>query len=105
MEKLTFTRQAMQDILAKGVEHCPHAEILWLMAAKEKWVGGDVSGAQAILASAFEKNEDSESIFLAAAKLAAETDQPSVAMQVLQKARAQADTERVGRSFFDLDSR
>ena len=85
----------MQDILAKGVQNCPHAEVLWLMAAKEKWVNGDVSGAQAILASAFEQNEDSESIFLAAAKLAAETDQPSVAMQVLQKARAQADTDRV----------
>ena len=65
------------------------------MAAKEKWIIGDVPGAQAILASAFEQNEDSESIFLAAAKLASETDQASAAMQILQKARAQADTERV----------
>jgi len=79
----------------RGVEHCPHAEVLWLMAAKEKWVGGDVTGAQAILAEAFKANEDSESIFLAAAKIAAETKQLVAAQQILLKARAQADTERV----------
>ena len=89
-------RQAVQDILAKGVEHCPRAEVLWLMAAKEKWVGGDIVGAQAILARAFVENEDSESIFLAAAKIAAETGEMSAARQILEKARAQADTERVG---------
>jgi pre-mRNA-processing factor 6 len=65
------------------------------MAAKEKWLGGDVPGAQAILAEAFKKNEDSESIFLAAAKIAAETNEMDAAQQILQKARAQADTERV----------
>jgi len=65
------------------------------MAAKEKWVGGDVVGAQAILSEAFKQNEDSESIFLAAAKLASETGEMDAAVQILQKARAQADTERV----------
>jgi pre-mRNA-processing factor 6 len=85
----------VQDILAKGYHHCPHAEVLWLMAAKEKWLGGDIPGAQAILADAFKQNEDSESIFLAAAKLASETNEMEAAIQILQKARAQADTERV----------
>lgn len=65
------------------------------MAAKEKWVGGDIPGAQAILAEAFKQNEDSESIFLAAAKLAAETGEMEAAIQILEKAKAQADTERV----------
>jgi pre-mRNA-processing factor 6 len=92
-------RQAVQDILAKGYQNCPTAEVLWLMAAKEKWVGGDVVGAQAILAEAFKQNEDSESIFLAAAKIAAETNEMEAAIQILQKARAQADTERVSLKF------
>ena len=65
------------------------------MAAKEKWMGGDIPGAQAILAEAFKANEDSESIFLAAAKLASETGEMEAAMQILEKAKAQADTERV----------
>lgn len=65
------------------------------MAAKEKWLGGDIPGAQAILAEAFKQNEDSESIFLAAAKLAAETNEMDAAQQILEKARSQADTERV----------
>ena len=66
------------------------------MAAKEKWLGGDIPGAHAVLANAFKQNEDSESIFLAAAKLASETNELEAAQQILQKARAQADTERVG---------
>ena len=52
-------------------------------------------GAQAILAEAFKQNEDSESIFLAAAKIASETNEMDAAVQILQKARAQADTERI----------
>lgn len=94
-------REEVQRILLKGVEHCPQAEVLWLMAAKEKWLHGDVAGAQAILAEAFKQNEDSESIFLAAAKLASETGQADAARQILEKARAQADTERVGRRVHD----
>lgn len=65
------------------------------MAAKEKWMGGDIPGAQAILQKAFEANEDSESIFLAAAKLASETGEMDAAQQIMEKARAQADTDRV----------
>jgi pre-mRNA-processing factor 6 len=65
------------------------------MAAKEKWVGGDIPGAQAILSEAFKQNEDSESIFLAAAKLASGTGEMEAAKQILEKARAQANTDRV----------
>lgn len=58
-------------------------------------MGGDIPGAQAILAKAFEANEDSESIFLAAAKLASESGDMEAALQILEKAKAQADTDRV----------
>jgi pre-mRNA-processing factor 6 len=65
------------------------------MAAKEKWLGGDIAGAKDILSRAFDQNPESESIWLAAAKLAAETGQMEAAMQVLDKARKEADTDRV----------
>ncbi len=65
------------------------------MAAKEKWLSGDVAGAKDILSKAFDENPESESIWLAAAKLAAETGQMEAAMQVLDKARKEADTDRV----------
>lgn len=94
-EKAHGTPDAVQSILLKGAEHCPHAEVLWLMAAKEKWLAGDIVGAQSILSSAFEQNEDSESIFLAAAKIASETNETEAARQILEKARTQANTERV----------
>ncbi|WVQ77204.1 hypothetical protein IAR50_006887 [Cryptococcus sp. DSM 104548] len=94
-EKAHGSPDTVQDILARGYTANPHAEVLWLMAAKEKWLSGDVQGAQAILASAFEQNEDSESIFLAAAKIAAESSEFAAAEQILEKARGQADTERV----------
>ncbi|WVN88097.1 uncharacterized protein L203_103297 [Cryptococcus depauperatus CBS 7841] len=94
-ERVHGTPEAVQEILAQGYTNCPHAEDLWLLAAKGKWIGGDILGAQAILAEAFKQNEDSESIFLAAAKLAAETGEMEAALQILEKAKAQADTERV----------
>lgn len=65
------------------------------MAAKEKWISGDIGGAKDILTRAFEKNPESESIWLAAAKLAAETGQMEAALQVLDKARKEADTDKV----------
>ena len=38
------------------------AEVLWLMAAKEKWLAGDVDEARKILAQAFAANPDSEEV-------------------------------------------
>ena len=38
--------QQLQETLKKAVECCPQAEVLWLMAAKEQWLAGDVDGAQ-----------------------------------------------------------
>lgn len=44
-------------------------QVLWLMAAKEKWVSGDVPAARNVLLLAFEANPESEDIWLAAFKL------------------------------------
>lgn len=44
-------------------------QVLWLMAAKEKWLLGDVPAARDVLTLAFEANPDSEDIWLAAFKL------------------------------------
>jgi hypothetical protein len=48
------------------------AETLWLMWAKEKWIRGDVPAARDVLANAFDANPESEQIWLAAVKIAAE---------------------------------
>ena len=47
---------------------CPREEKLWLMGAKSKWQQGDVRGARGILEQAFEANQQSEEIWLAAVK-------------------------------------
>ncbi len=33
-------------MLRKACAYCPKAEVLWLMAAKEKWLAGDVPGEE-----------------------------------------------------------
>eukprot|EP00879_Flechtneria_rotunda_P025385 GHRR01026972.1.p1 GENE.GHRR01026972.1~~GHRR01026972.1.p1 ORF type:complete len:200 (+),score=46.49 GHRR01026972.1:748-1347(+) len=67
------------------------------MAAKEKWLAGDVPGARAILAEAFAANPDSEDVWLAAFKLEFENNEPERARALLAKARetSTASTARV----------
>ena len=65
------------------------------MAAKEKWIAGDVPAAREILERAFVANKESEQIWLAAVKLEAENNELGVARQLLERARSVADTERV----------
>ena len=36
----------------------PQAEVLWLMAAKEQWLAGDVDGVSEHAGDAFEANPD-----------------------------------------------
>ena len=73
------------------------SEVLWLMAAKEKWVAGDVEAARHILSEAFSANPDSEAVWLAAFKLEFENDEPQRARALLARARATptASTRRV----------
>jgi len=77
------------------VESCPHAEILWLKAAKECWLGGDVQRARQILEDAFRANRESEQIWLAAIKLEAENNELEAARALMLRARALAGTDRI----------
>ena len=69
---LVFKRESLDAILNLAVIHCPQAEVQWLMAAKEKWLTGDVPAAREVLERAFVANPESEQIWLAAVKLEAE---------------------------------
>eukprot|EP00889_Picochlorum_renovo_P000347 jgi/Picre1/27377/NNA_000344.t1 len=97
MEKEHGKKDVMFDILERGVQHCPQAEVLWLMAAKEKWVSGDVQAARSILEEAFLRNPDSEDIWLAAFKVEFESGEIERARIILAKAREhpEASSERV----------
>ncbi|TMW64501.1 hypothetical protein Poli38472_011381 [Pythium oligandrum] len=87
--------EAVEQLLQQAVTHCPNAEILWLMAAKEVWNNGSVDSARTILRQAFSANPNSESIWLAAVKLEWENDEIELARALLAKARAQAPSPHV----------
>ena len=67
------------------------------MAAKEKWLAGDVAAARGILNEAFAANSDKESLWLAAWKLEFETAELQRARLILKRAResAASSTQRV----------
>jgi predicted Zn-dependent protease len=96
LEKSHGSREELDALLRKAVGYCPTAEVLWLMAAKERWLAGDVPGARAILAEAFAANPDSEDVWLAAFKLEFENDEPQRARALLAKAR-ETDTASTAR--------
>lgn len=87
--------ESLDAILSRAVHYCPQAEVLWLMAAKEKWLAGNVPAAREVLERAFVANPESEQIWLAAVKLEAENGELGVARELLVRARTVADTERV----------
>lgn len=95
VEIVRLSRESLDAILNRAVEHCPQAEVLWLMSAKEKWIAGDVPAAREVLERAFVANKESEQIWLAAVKLEAENNEIDVARELLIRARSVADTERV----------
>ncbi|KAJ2802475.1 U4/U6 x U5 tri-snRNP complex subunit Prp1, partial [Coemansia helicoidea] len=79
----------LERLLKRAVQYCPQAEVLWLMAAKEKWARqADVPGARVILEEAFAANPASEAIVLAAVKLESETGQHARALALLERARS-----------------
>jgi len=65
------------------------------MAAKEKWLAGDVKAARAVLNSAFVANPQNEDIWLAAVKLESENGEFERAGILLSKARENSGTARV----------
>jgi pre-mRNA-processing factor 6 len=88
-------RESLDDLLTQAVRHCPQAETLWLMLAKEKWLAGNVPGARVVLHEAFDANLESEQIWLAAVKLEVENDELVAAREILNRATTVAGTERV----------
>ncbi|KAL6776933.1 PRP6 [Auxenochlorella protothecoides x Auxenochlorella symbiontica] len=97
LEKLHGTPEQLDALLRRAVQYCPQAEVLWLMAAKERWRGGDVGGARAVLEEAFLRNPDSEEIWLAAFKVEFESRELDRARMILARAREHppASTQRV----------
>jgi pre-mRNA-processing factor 6 len=39
LEKAHGTRESLEELLERSVKYCPQAEFLWLMGAKERWIG------------------------------------------------------------------
>ncbi|GMH95881.1 hypothetical protein TrST_g3399 [Triparma strigata] len=95
LEKKFGTKETLEERLKGGVGACPKAEVLWLMYAKEKWVGGDVDGAREVLTEAFEKNPNSEAVWLAGAKLELENGETDRARVLLERAREKVNGPKV----------
>ncbi|GIX62893.1 pre-mRNA-processing factor 6, putative [Babesia caballi] len=82
-------------VLTEATRYCPNSEILWLMAAKHRWVQGDVEAARRTLGEAYAKNKESEAISLAAVKLEREHEEFDRAREFLERARGQCGTRKV----------
>jgi pre-mRNA-processing factor 6 len=95
LEKSHGTKESLESTLSQAVKSCPKAEVLWLMAAKDRWLQNDLAGARDLLQMAFAANPNSEKIWLAAVKLEHENNEHSRARVLLQKARERAPTEKV----------
>lgn len=80
----------LEILLQQAVQHCPHIEVLWLLAAKIRWTRRqDVAGARGILSQAFQFLPKSDAIILAAAKLEWESGEISRSRVLLKRAREQ----------------
>jgi len=95
LEKMHGTQEELFSVLRMAVTSVPHAEILWLMFAKEKWISGDIANAREILTEAFKANPNSEQVWLAAAKLEWENDELARARALYKRAREQSPTAKV----------
>eukprot|EP01069_Polyplicarium_translucidae_P009217 Polyplicarium_translucidae@DN3299_c0_g1_i1.p1 len=89
------TPTSLDTVLQQSVKFCPNAEVLWLMAAKQKWLQNDVPKAREILAEAYARNVNTEAISLAAAKLEKENSEYERARGLLATARRDCDSPKV----------
>jgi len=95
LEKSHGTRESLCALLKKAINYNPRAEVLCLMAAKEKWLAGNVPDGRAIRQEAYVAIPNSEEIWLAAFKLEFENNEPERARMLLAKTRERGGTERV----------
>ena len=87
LEKNCKNFKGMDQVLREATTKLPNEEILWLMAAKERWLQGDVTGARTVLEEAFSANPENEDIWLAAFKLEFENEELERASLLLKNAR------------------
>ena len=87
LEKNCKNFKGMDQVLRDATTKLPNEEILWLMAAKERWLQGDVTGARTVLEEAFSANPENEDIWLAAFKLEFENEELERASLLLKNAR------------------
>jgi len=74
LEQNHGTPTTLDEVLSAASERLPRVELFWLIRAKEVWcTQKDIPKARQILTAAFAANPDSESVWLAAAKLEWET--------------------------------
>jgi pre-mRNA-processing factor 6 len=67
---LNSHQDGVNEIFQQAVDKCPHSEVLWLMFAKHLWADQkDINSAQKVLENAMNAIEDSENIFIAAARI------------------------------------
>lgn len=95
----------LEDRLQHACQAVPHAEILWLMYAKEKWLNQDINSARSILMQAYQHNPQSEQIYLAAIKLEWENNELPRTRMLLARAKEVIGTPKVYLKFalFELE--
>lgn len=95
LEKKFGDRSAMLQVLERAVAHCPSADYLWVLAAKEEFTAKNLDGARKIIAQAYQISPHSEQIWLAAAKIEQEDGKFQDATALLKLAREKAPSGRV----------
>ncbi|KAH6905747.1 hypothetical protein BKA70DRAFT_1373001 [Coprinopsis sp. MPI-PUGE-AT-0042] len=79
LEKTHGLKDSLDAILARATQHCPEAEVVWLMIHENAAIA----------------NKESEAIQLAVVKLEAENGELAAAAMLLERARSVVDTQRV----------
>lgn len=94
LEREHGTKERLLSTLELATSACEHNASLWMQLAREKWAVSMDEG-RIVLARAFDKNQGSEEIWLAAVGLEIEHRCYDEARGLLGPAREQAGTDRV----------
>ena len=94
LEREHGTKEKLLSTLELATAACEHNAGLWMQLARERWAVSMDEG-RIVLARAFEKNQGSEEIWLAAVELEREHRCYDEARELLGPAREQAGTDRV----------
>ncbi|RYZ14982.1 MAG: hypothetical protein EOO70_07255, partial [Myxococcaceae bacterium] len=89
------SKDQLEQRLQQAVLAVPHAEIIWLMFAKEMWRRGSIDRARSILTQAYTHNPQSEQIYLAAIKLEWENGELARTRSLLARAKELIGTAKI----------